>query len=48
MSPEERATAITRSKYMTEHMTMVQTSRLAYKDMKPVYYYLATLIFYGF
>lgn len=47
MNPEERATAMARSKFLTEHMTMVQTNRLAYKDMKGVYYYMATLTFYG-
>jgi len=26
---------------------MVQANRLAYKDMKPAYYYLATIVFYG-
>lgn len=47
MSGNDRATAIARSKFLTEHMTVVQTNRLAYKDMKGVYYYLATLTFYG-
>ena len=47
MSGNDRATAIARSKFLTENMTVVQTNRLAYKDMKGVYYYLATLTFYG-
>lgn len=44
---EQRTTGFARSKFLTEHMTMVQANRLAYKDMKPLYYYSATLAFYG-
>jgi len=44
---DPRSSAVKQSKIATQMMSTVQTNRLAYKDMKTLYYVLCVLFFYG-